>query len=190
MGIRLSDSISLCVFCGSRAGTRASYREAALALGKAMARHGVRLVYGGGRVGLMGIVADAVRDSGGHATGVIPRFLMEREVGHDGLDEFIVTGSMHARKLRMFELSDAFIALPGGLGTLDEMIEIVTWRQLGHHEKPVCLLDVDGYWSSFRTVVERAIEEGFASPSCRDLIEFHDNPDHLVAACTARLSRR
>lgn len=134
-----------------------------------MAERGIRLVYGGGRVGLMGVTADAALEAGGAVVGVIPQFLIDREVGHPGVSEQIVVESMHARKERMFGLSDAFVSLPGGLGTFDETIEIVTWRQLGHHAKPIFLLDVGGYWSCFESLVEHAIGHGFAGPEVRGL---------------------
>lgn len=127
-----------------------------------MAHERVRLVYGGGRVGLMGVLADAVLAGGGDVTGVIPDFLMRREVGHAGLGELVVVDSMHQRKQRMFELADGFAVLPGGLGTLDETLEILTWKQLGHHDKPVVLVDVNGYWRPLLALVEAAVSAGFA----------------------------
>ena len=164
----------LCVFCGSSARVDRRYRDAATDLGGLLARSGVELVYGGGRVGLMGLLADAVLAAGGRVTGVIPRFLHDREVAHTGLSELIVVGSMHERKRRMFDIADAFAALPGGLGTLDETIEIVTWRQLALHDKPVVVVDVAGYWAPLRTLIEHAIAAGFAPSHVGDL--FHMVP--------------
>jgi hypothetical protein len=155
---------SLCVFTGSTPGHDPRHRALAEALGRAMGRRGIRLVFGGGRVGLMGIVADAVLEAGGTAVGVIPRTLMEREVAHVGLTELIVTADMHTRKARMAELSDAFLALPGGYGTLEELFEVITWRQLGIHHKPIGLLDSGGFWEGLATFIEHVRQEGFIAP--------------------------
>ncbi len=153
---------SLCVFCGSREGVDTAYREAAIRLGELMAAAGVRLVYGGGSIGLMGVIADTVLAAGGEVTGVIPDFLMDDEVGHHHLTEQIITGSMHDRKRRMFELADGFVVMPGGLGTLDETFEIVTWKQLRLHDSPIIILDVGGYWTPLRALIDGIIEAGFA----------------------------
>jgi uncharacterized protein (TIGR00730 family) len=155
---------SLCVFCGSSSRVAAVYREAAAELGAAIARRGLRLVYGGGRVGLMGLLADAALAAGGDVVGVIPEFLRGLEVAHTGLTELRVVPTMHDRKRAMFELADAFAVLPGGLGTLDETIEIVSWKQLGLHDKPVVLIDVGGFWRGFRDLVNGIVAEGFAHP--------------------------
>lgn len=160
---------SVSVFCGSRLGASPIYREAATALGRGLADAGIGLVFGGGRIGLMGAVADAVVAAGGTATGVIPAFLTRREVAHSGLTELIVTDSMHNRKLRMYELSDAFVVLPGGLGTLDEAMEVITWRQLGLHDKPILLCDVDGSAAPLLAAIEAAIAWGFAGEETRAL---------------------
>jgi len=165
----------LCVFCGSSADVDQRYRDAATELGGLLARSGVELVYGGGRVGLMGLLADAALAAGGRVTGVIPRFLHDREVAHTGLSELIVVASMHERKRRMFDIADAFVALPGGLGTLDETIEIVTWRQLALHDKPIIVVDVAGYWAPLSALVEHAIAAGFAPAHAGDL--FHMVPN-------------
>jgi uncharacterized protein (TIGR00730 family) len=162
---------AVAVFCGSRSGNDPAYRAAAQALGRGLADAGIRLVYGGGRIGLMGILADAALASGGLVTGVIPEFLTRREVAHQTITELVVTESMHSRKQRMFEESDAFISLPGGLGTLDETIEIITWRQLGLHAKPVLICDVAGSATPFLAAIEAAIDADFASPAARDLYE-------------------
>src|SRR5579883_15172 len=137
----------LCVYCGSSSQVDEIYRRAAARLGQVIAQAGIELVYGGGRVGLMGLMADAALAAGGRVIGVIPHLLHDREVGHAGVGELIVVGSMHERKQRMFDLADAFVMLPGGLGTLDETIEILTWKQLGLHDKPVIIADIAGYWA-------------------------------------------
>ena len=142
---------SLCVFCGSSPGNNPAFIETAKALGYTMAEQNITLVYGGGNVGLMGVVADAVLEKGGKVTGVIPDFLKKKEVGHTGLTELIVVETMHQRKTKMFELSEGFIALPGGFGTLEEVIEILTWQQLGLHQYPVAFLNVDGFYNHLRS---------------------------------------
>jgi uncharacterized protein (TIGR00730 family) len=158
----------VCVYCGSSARVDARYRDAAAALGRLAAEAGVEIVYGGGRVGLMGLLADAALAAGGRVTGVIPSHLYEREVGHAGLSELIVVASMHERKQRMFELADAFVTLPGGLGTLDETIEIMTWKQLGLHDKPLIIADIAGYWAPFSALLEHAITTGFTGAVARN----------------------
>jgi uncharacterized protein (TIGR00730 family) len=157
----------LCVYCASSARVDARYRDAATTLGRLAAEAEVEIVYGGGRVGLMGLLADAALAAGGRVTGIIPSHLYEREVGHAGLSELIVVASMHERKQRMFELADAFVTLPGGLGTLDETIEIMTWKQLGLHDKPLVIVDIAGYWAPFATLVDNAIAAGFTTPAAR-----------------------
>ena len=166
---------AICVFCGSRTGAQPVHAEAASALGTLMAERGVTLVYGGGRVGLMGVVADAVLAAGGRAVGIIPGFLQRREVAHAGV-ELQVVDSMHTRKQRMFDLADAFIVLPGGIGTLDETMEIVTWRQLGHHDKPVVLVDVAGYWQPLRALLDHVIRNDFAGANLATLYAVADTP--------------
>lgn len=177
---------SVCVFCGSRAGTDPGFDAAARALGRGLAERGIRLVYGGGRVGLMGTVADAALAAGGQVVGVIPEFLMRREVGREDLSELVVTDSMHARKQRMFELSDAFVALPGGLGTLDETIEVATWKQLGMHDKPVIVLDINGYWQGLTALLGQVVAGGFAYGDVQSLWQVlptvNDALDVLTAA--------
>ncbi|HSU05407.1 MAG TPA: TIGR00730 family Rossman fold protein [Acetobacteraceae bacterium] len=162
---------AVAVFCGAHPGDDPIFRQAAAALGHGMAKAGLRLIFGGGRVGLMGAVADAALAAGGEAIGVIPEFLTMREVAHSGLTELIVTDSMHTRKQRMFELSDAFVTMPGGLGTLDEAIEIITWRQLGLHDKPILLCDVAGSAAPLRAIIDAAVARGFALPDVRRLFE-------------------
>ena len=154
----------ICVFCGSSPGARAIYRETAVEVGRTLAQRGIGVVYGGGNVGLMGAVADAALAAGGEVIGVIPRRLAEREVAHDGLTQLHVVETMHERKALMTEFSDAFLTLPGGFGTLDELFEAITWRQLGFHDKPCGVLDVDGYFAGLRAFVERAVSDGFIRP--------------------------
>jgi uncharacterized protein (TIGR00730 family) len=164
-------SRAIAVFCGSRAGHDPALHTQAVALGHGMAARGMRLIYGGGRVGLMGAVADAVLEASGEVTGVIPEFLTRLEVAHDGLTELVVTDSMHSRKRLMFDLADAFVTMPGGLGTLDETVEIITWRQLGLHDKPVFICDVGGWARKLLAAFEATIGDGFASESARCLYE-------------------
>jgi uncharacterized protein (TIGR00730 family) len=151
----------LCVFCGSAAGIRPRYAEAARALGAELVRRGIGLVYGGGSVGLMGVLADSVLGAGGEVIGVIPRPLASRELAHPGLTEMRVVGSMHERKATMASLVDGFIALPGGLGTLEETLEILTWAQLGIHRQPVGVLNVEGYFDGLLSFLDHAVKEGF-----------------------------
>jgi uncharacterized protein (TIGR00730 family) len=181
----MSDIRAVAVFCGSRSGNDPAYRAAAQALGLGLAEAGIQLVYGGGRIGLMGVLADAVLDAGGAVLGVIPEFLMRREVAHERITELEVTDSMHSRKQRMFQAADAFVTLPGGIGTLDETVEILTWRQLDLHAKPILICDVGGSATPFVVGIEAAIAGGFASPSTRDLFEVLDG----VPAVLRRLTR-
>jgi uncharacterized protein (TIGR00730 family) len=153
---------SVCVFCGSSGKVAEPYRRAAADLGTAVARRGWRLVYGGGRIGLMGLLADAALAAGGEVVGVIPEFLRGLEVAHEGLSSLRVVAGMHERKRVMFELADAFVVLPGGIGTLDETIEVVSWKQLGLHDKPIVLLDVAGFWQPIRAFTDEIIRQGFA----------------------------
>ena len=162
---------AVAVFCGSRLGNDPAYAEAAEVLGRGLAEAGIRLIYGGGKVGLMGVVADAALAAGGAVRGVIPRFLRDREVMHDGIEDLLVTDSMHSRKQGMFEAADAFLVLPGGLGTFDELFEILTWRQLGLHDKPILIVDVQGWARTLIGTIDRAIADGFADPSIRALFE-------------------
>jgi len=170
----------VCVFCGSARGSSPAYAEAAAELGAALAASGTGLVYGGGDVGLMGIVADATLAAGGEVIGVMPEALVAKEIAHRGLTELRVTSSMHERKALMAELADGFIALPGGLGTFDELCEILTWGQLGLHNKPVVLLDVDGYWGPFSALLDSAVATGF-------LREIHRGLAHRAASVPAAL---
>ena len=172
---------TLCVYCGSNAGNRPVFAEAAAALGQRMAREGLGLVYGGGNVGLMGIVADAVLAAGGEVTGVIPQHLMQWEVAHRGVTRLEVVGSMHERKQRMFELADGFVALPGGFGTLDEMFEMLTWRQLGLGDKPCAFLDVDGFYQPLIAMIDRMVETRFLHPDQRNDLWHGDSQEALFA---------
>ncbi|MDW8328197.1 MAG: TIGR00730 family Rossman fold protein [Anaerolineales bacterium] len=160
----------ICVFCGSSIGARPVYAEAARQLGALLARRGLGLVYGGGSVGLMGVLADAALANGGEVIGVIPEFLFKREIEHRGATEIRVVGTMHERKALMADLSDGFIALPGGYGTLDEFCEIISWAQLGLHRKPVGLLNVAGYYDSFLAFLDHTTAEGFVQPNYRALV--------------------
>ncbi|WP_135076595.1 TIGR00730 family Rossman fold protein [Terasakiella sp. SH-1] len=160
---------SLCVFCGSKNGNDPEFVKEAQKLGKMMADQGVELVYGGGSIGIMGVIAEEVLAHGGRVTGVIPEFLQKFEVGHQNLNELIITESMHDRKRTMFERSDGFIVLPGGLGTMDETFEIMTWKQLRLHDKPIIVLDTKNYWQPFHQLVEATIAGDFAHEAVRDL---------------------
>jgi hypothetical protein len=176
----------LCVYCGSREGRKPAYLEAARAFGRALADREFGLVYGGGRVGMMGAVADATLAAGGDAYGVIPASLVEREAAHDGLTELEVVESMHARKSRMADLADGFVALPGGFGTLEEVIEMITWAQLGFHENPCGLLNVAGYFDDLVAFLDHQVAEGFVGPDDRDRLVVARDPDSLLDAFVAR----
>lgn len=172
---------SVCVFCGSSRGEGERWAEVAGALGGLLAARGIDLVYGGGRVGLMGEVADAALAGGGRVVGVIPAGLFTREVAHRGVTELHEVGSMHERKALMYDRSDAFIALPGGFGTLDELAEVVTWTQLGLHGKPTVLLDVDGFWDPFVALLDGMAASGFLKPENRALLHVRDTPEGALA---------
>ena len=173
--VTMPDIHAVAVFCGSRTGNDPAYRAAAQMLGHGLAEAGIRLVYGGGRIGLMGVMADAALAAGGTVLGVIQEFLTRREVAHEGITELVTTASMHSRKQRMFEAADAFVSLPGGLGTLDETIEIITWRQLGLHTKPILVCDVAGSAAPFLATIEAVIAADFATPGARELFEVVDS---------------
>lgn len=172
----------ICVFCGSSEGRDRLFRDAATRLGAFLAGQGIGVVYGGGKVGLMGAVADGALAAGGEVIGVIPEKLKSLEVGHDGLTELFVVDSMHARKAMMAHLSDAFIALPGGWGTLEEVFEVTTWTQLNYHRKPVGLLNVDGYFDHLRAFIQHAGECGFIRPLHQGLMQVADTPESLLGA--------
>ncbi len=172
---------SVCVYCGTSNHAAQNYKDAARDLGKLLAENKVRLVYGGGQVGLMGIVANGVMDSGGHVTGFIPQYLHEYEVGHSGITELFIVDSMHERKRLMFEHSDAFVILPGGFGTLDEVFEILTWKQLRLHNKPIVFVDVDDYWSPlFEVFVKHMIDRTFVRYEHRQCYEIIKSIDDVL----------
>jgi uncharacterized protein (TIGR00730 family) len=172
----------ICVFCGSSLGGRPSFREAAALLGRTLAERRIGLVYGGASVGLMGILADAALEAGGSVVGVIPEALAKKEIAHEGLTALRIVGSMHERKALMADLSDGFIALPGGMGTLDEFFEIVTWAQLGLHRKPCGLLDVENYFTPLLMFLDRAVEERFVKAVHRGLVLVAREPTALLDA--------
>jgi len=172
----------ICVFAGSRPGARAEYAAAARALGGTLARRGIGLVYGGGNVGLMGELADAALAAGGEVIGVIPEALVRKEVAHTGLSELRVVDSMHERKAQMADLADAFIALPGGMGTLEELCEILTWAQLGLHAKPCGLLDVCGYFERLLGFLDHAVAEDFLRAEHRDILFTAEDTERLLEA--------
>ncbi len=172
----------LCVYCGSASGLDHRYQAAARELGEALAKAGIELVFGGGRVGLMGVLADAVLTSGGRVVGIIPERLRAAEVAHQGTTELVIAGSMHDRKRLMAERADAFAVLPGGIGTLDETFEILTWRQLGLHDKPIFLVDVAGYWQPLRDLLDHLIAQGFTQSLVPRLLEIVPDVGELMRA--------
>jgi uncharacterized protein (TIGR00730 family) len=171
---------SICVFCGSNGGADPAYLAAAEAVGAGLAARGIRVVYGGGRVGMMGAVADAARAAGGEVVGVIPQQIFDLEIGHTGLDDLRVVSSMHERKALMAELSDAFVALPGGIGTLEELFEVYTWAQLGIHAKPMALLDVAGYYEPLAAFLDHAVAQRFLRRETREMLAVADDFDGLL----------
>jgi uncharacterized protein (TIGR00730 family) len=171
----------ICVFCGANSGNRPAFRAAARGFGRMLAERGIELVYGGGNVGLMGEIADAALEAGGYAIGVIPRALLEKELGHRDVQELIVVTTMHERKAKMAELADAFVALPGGFGTLDELCEVLTWTQLGFHQKPCGVLDVEGYFRPLSELFDRAVECGFLRAENRAIVLEESDPERLLA---------
>jgi len=170
----------LCVFCGSSFGAREVYRTSTRAFGELLARRGIELVYGGAHAGLMGVLADAVLASGGQVTGVLPEALKERELAHLGLSDLRIVGSMHERKALMASLSDGFVALPGGIGTLEELFEVWTWSQLGLHAKPCALLDVDGFYGGLSMFMDHLVEQGFLRPKQRESLIVDTDPAALL----------
>lgn len=173
-------TLSLCVYCGSRLGGQAAYQAAAHQVGTLIGQRGWQLVYGGGNAGLMGTVANAALAAGASVIGVIPQSLMVRELGHPGLNELHVVDTMHQRKQMMAERADAFVALPGGIGTFEELFEVWTWRQLGYHDKPVGLLNVDGYYDRLLSFMEQAVDDGFVPPSQHRLLQVANDPVMLL----------
>ncbi len=176
----MTETRRVCVFCGSSQGIRPSYAEAARRVGRAIARHGLGLVYGGGRVGLMGVLADAAVEAGGEVVGIIPDPLASKEIAHGGLTELIVVPGMHERKALMAEMSAGFLMLPGGVGTFEEFFEIVTWAVLGLHQKPVGLLNVDGYFDPLLALLGHAVAERFVRPEHLAMILVSDQPEAIA----------
>jgi uncharacterized protein (TIGR00730 family) len=177
----MTDIKSLCVFCGAAVGDNPAYAEAARALGHMMGQRGIKLIFGAGHVGMMGIVADAALAAGGDAIGVIPQHLMDRELAHKELTELHVVESMHVRKQKMFDLADAIAVLPGGFGTLDETFEVITWKQLGLHDKPILLIDTEDYWQPFAELIRNITRSGFAHENHADLFALVRTPEELFA---------
>ncbi len=171
---------SIVVFCGSGDGYNECYREAAYDLGAMLAERGIRIIYGGAKIGLMGALASGALENGGKVTGVIPTFLQTQEVAHDGLAELIVVDTMHQRKLKMHELSDAIITMPGGWGTMEEMFEMLTWGQLGLHEKPVGLLNVNGYYDALKALSDNMVTEGFLDEFVNASLLISESPEELL----------
>jgi uncharacterized protein (TIGR00730 family) len=171
---------AVCVYCGSNAGIREDYGVLARALGTEIARRGLTLVYGGARVGLMGQVADAALAAGGRVVGIIPQSLVDKEIAHSGLTESHIVGSMHERKRMMADLSDGFVALPGGIGTLEEIFEMWTWAQLGYHAKPCALIDTAGYWTGLAAFLDHQVQEGFVRAPHREMLLLDDDPARLL----------
>lgn len=182
----MTKRFTLCVYCGSRLGDDPAHAHAARAVGREIAQRGWQLVYGGGNVGLMGIVADAALTGGAPVIGVIPRSLMEREVGHPGLSELHVVETMHQRKQGMAERADAFLALPGGIGTFEELFEVWTWRQLGYHDQPIGLLNVGGYYNALVGFIQQTVDAGFVSDGTRAMLEIGDEPSALLDRLAAQ----
>ena len=178
----MSSIRSVCVYCASSSRGPDSHKAAARRLGRLLAENGVRLVFGGGRVGLMGVLADAALAAGGEVVGVIPSFLRDLELAHDGCDEMIVTETMHSRKQKMAELSDGFAILPGGLGTLDEAFEMITWRQLGLHDKPIVVVNVGGYWEPLQNLVAHITAQSYMRPSDAPLFRMVDRVEDALPA--------
>ena len=176
---------SVCVYCGSRLGNKPGYQALAQALGTAIGKRGWQLVYGGGRAGLMGTVADETLKAGGRVVGVIPESLMKLEVGHAGLTELHVVDSMHSRKKMMAERSDAFIAMPGGIGTFEELFEVWTWRHLGYHDRPLGLLDTEGYWLPMMAFLQHSVAEGFMGADQMAMLRVDDDIERLLDAMAA-----
>ena len=171
---------SVCVFCGSSQGTDPAYTEAARSLGRTLAEANVRLVFGGGHVGLMGVISNAALEAGGEVIGIIPKSLVERELAHPNLADLRIVGSMHERKAMMSDLSEGFIMLPGGTGTLEEFFEVLTWAQLGEHEKPCGILNVSGYYDPLIAVFDHMVDKGFLSASNRSLVLVESEPERLL----------
>ena len=180
-----SEIRSVCVFCGASLGNNPAFRAAAEQLGTLLAQNGVTVVFGGGKAGLMGTVADSALAAGGKVIGVIPDYLVEREHGHRGVTRLDIVDSMHSRKRRMFDLADGFVSLPGGVGTLEETFEVITWKQLEMHTKPIAVIDVAGYWQPLDRLISATVEHGFAAPPTRDLYTLVATPEEALDALRA-----
>jgi uncharacterized protein (TIGR00730 family) len=176
----MSDIQSLCVYCGSSANVDDDFKQAAHDMGVMMAKAGIRLVYGGGKAGLMGIIADSVMDNGGEVIGIIPTHISDREIQHEGLTELHIVNSMHERKQMMVDYSDAFLVMPGGIGTLDETCEIMTWRQLGIHDKPIVIANLKNYWTPFLTMIDNIVDRGFMRADDKKIMIVTDTIDDVV----------
>ena len=185
----MTPRFSICVYCGSRSGERPEFTATAQAVGRWIGERGGQLVYGGGRTGLMGTVADATRAAGGRVVGVIPKALVDKELANRQIDELHVVGTMHERKAMMGERADAFLALPGGIGTFEELFEIWTWRQLGYHDKPVGILNVAGYYDALLTFLAHSVREGFMGDWQMDLIRSGDEASSLLEALVEECGR-
>lgn len=170
----------VCVFCGSKVGINTTYKHLAIALGEKLVENNLQLVYGGGGIGLMGVLADTVIKNNGIATGVIPRFLADKELGHQDISELIMVNSMHERKQKMAELADGFIALPGGFGTLEELFEILTWQQLRLINKPIGILNVNGFFNHLDLLLQQLVKEGFLSENNRRILQISDSPQSII----------
>ncbi len=183
-------SVNICVYCGSSAGDNPAFAQAAEALGSLFAKNDIGLVYGGGRIGLMGICARAVMARGGHVTGVIPDFLQTSEIGYEGISDLQIVGSMHERKQKMFEYSDAFLALPGGIGTLEETIEMLTWAQLDRHNHPIFLLNIAGFWDPLIDLFKHMVARGFAQPAVHSQYTVVDDVEQVLPRIKAEIASR
>ncbi|MGO4886823.1 TIGR00730 family Rossman fold protein [Anaerobacillus sp. MEB173] len=172
---------SIAVFCGSRAGKNDTYKEGAIKLGNLLAEQKIKLIYGGSSIGLMGAIAQTVHENGGEVIGIIPQILVKKEISNEGLTDLRVVNSMHERKAMMYELSDGFIALPGGIGTLEEFAEVITWNAIGEHKKPCGLLNIDNYYDPFIKLADHMVQQGFMSQEIRDLILLEDDPAKLLS---------
>lgn len=171
---------NICVFCGSALGLNKNYENAAIELGSLFAKSQITLIYGGSSIGLMNAIAEAVIDENGKTIGIIPRFMMSREIAHMHLTDLIWVETMHERKYKMMEYADAFIAMPGGFGTFDELFEVITWRQLNLHQKPIGILNIDGYYDQLIALIENTIEQGFAKNSIKDFLIIENSPQNLL----------
>lgn len=185
----MTDPLTICVYCGSRPGHSQSFRDVAMALGTTIGRLGWQMVYGGGRAGLMGLVADAALASGARVKGVIPESLMQRELGHRGLHELQVVETMHQRKRSMADSADAFVALPGGIGTFEELFEVWSWRHLAYHDRPIGLLDVEGFYAPLLAMLERAVDAGFMTRDQMAMLDVDSDPERLLRTLGAKAMR-